>query len=200
MTVSFPCHGGEAETIIARRWPSGTVAGASAQGLEEPFRGEDRALPHALSLASLLFVLWLLLSGHFGDPLLLGLGVASVLAVVAIAHRMDVVDHEGHPVHLSHRFALYFPWLCWEIVKANIDVAKVILSPRMPLGVATITTKGSQRSELGLVIYANSITLTPGTVTLAVEDDILTVHALTTAAADGVASGDMARRCAALEG
>lgn len=176
------------------------LAGASAQGLEEPFRGEERVLSHALSLASFLFALWLLLSGHFAEPLLLGLGIASVIAVVAIARRMDVVDREGHPIHLSQRAVLYFPWLFWEIAKANIDVAKVILSRRMPLGAAMITTKGSQRSELGLVIYANSITLTPGTVTIAVDDNILTVHALTAAAADGVHSGEMDRRCAALEG
>lgn len=176
------------------------LAGANAQGLEEPFRGEERALPHALSLASFLFALWLLLSGHFSEPLLLGLGVASVIAVVAIAHRMDVVDREGHPIHLSHRAIVYFPWLCWEIVKANIDVAKVVLSRRMPLGMAMIATKGSQRSELGLVIYANSITLTPGTVTVALDDNILTVHALTAGAAAGVQAGDMDRRCTALEG
>jgi multicomponent Na+:H+ antiporter subunit E len=154
---------------------------------------------HLVSLAGVLYALWLLLSGFLHEPLLLGLGVVSVCAVVFIAHRMDVVDHEGHPIHLSHRVGAYLPWLLWEIVKSNIAVAKVILSPRMPLSISVMTTAGSQQSDLGLTIYANSITLTPGTVTLGIDDNILTVYALTTDAADGVASGDMDRRVAALE-
>ncbi|MCU0893996.1 MAG: Na+/H+ antiporter subunit E [Rhodospirillales bacterium] len=127
---------------------------------------------HLVSLAGVLYALWLLLSGFLHEPLLLGLGVISVGAVVFIAHRMDVVDHEGHPIHLSHRFGVYLPWLLWEIVKSNI---------------------------LGLTIYANSITLTPGTVTLGIDDNVLSVHALTVEAAEGVAAGDMDRRVSALE-
>lgn len=156
-------------------------------------------MPHVVSLAGVLYVLWLLLSGYLHEPLLLGLGVVSVCAVVFIARRMDVVDHEGHPIHLSHRFIVYLPWLLWEIVKSNIAVTKVILSPRMPLSIGVITTPGSQRSDLGLTIYANSITLTPGTVTLGIEDGVLSVHALTADAAEGVASGEMDHRVAAVE-
>jgi multicomponent Na+:H+ antiporter subunit E len=156
-------------------------------------------VPHVVSLAGILYVLWLLLSGYFHEPLLLGLGVLSVCVVVFIAHRMNVVDHEGHPIHLSHRAIVYLPWLLWEIVKSNIAVSRVILSPRMPLSVSVMTTPGSQRSDLGLTIYANSITLTPGTVTLGIEEGVLSVHALTRDAAEGVASGDMNRRVAALE-
>lgn len=156
-------------------------------------------MPHVVSLAGVLYVLWLLLSGYLHEPLLLGLGVLSVCVVVFIAHRMDVVDHEGHPVHLSHRAIVYLPWLLWEIVKSNVAVAKVILSRRMPLSTRVMTTRGSQRSDLGLAIYANSITLTPGTVTLGIEDGVLSVHALTAEAAEGVAGGDMDRRVAAVE-
>lgn len=154
---------------------------------------------HVVSLAGVLYALWLLLSGFLHEPLLLGLGVVSVCAVVFIAHRMDVVDHEGHPIHLSHRFLAYLPWLLWEIVKSNIAVAKVVLSPRMPLSISVMTTPGSQRSDLGLTIYANSITLTPGTVTLGMDETVLSVHALTKDAAEGVACGDMDRRVAAIE-
>jgi multicomponent Na+:H+ antiporter subunit E len=150
-------------------------------------------------LAGILFVLWLLLSGHFNDPVLLALGAVSVAVVVFIARRMDVVDREGHPIHLSHRAVFYVPWLLLEIVKANIDVARIILRRRMPLSPTLFTTKGSQHSDLGLAIYANSITLTPGTVTVAVEETELTVHALTREAAEGVAGGEMDRRVAALE-
>ena len=155
---------------------------------------------HAISLCVVLSILWLLLSGHFTDPLLLSLGAVSVVAVVFIAHRMDVIDHEGHPVHLSWRALLYWPWLIKEIVKANFDVAKAILS--LPDGIEpkVFTVTASQRSELGRVVYANSITLTPGTVTIALDDDRLSVHALTTGAKEGVESAEMDRRVSAVEG
>jgi multicomponent Na+:H+ antiporter subunit E len=154
----------------------------------------------AASLAVFLSLLWLLLSGYFTEPLLLGLGVASVLFVVFIAYRMQVFDPEGHPVHLILRALVYWPWLLKEIVLANIDVAKAIVSSPMAIAPTVFTVTGSQRSELGRVIYANSITLTPGTVTIDLVDDKLTVHALTPAGLEGVKSGVMDRRIAWLEG
>ncbi|MEE8393204.1 MAG: Na+/H+ antiporter subunit E [Rhodospirillales bacterium] len=154
---------------------------------------------HALSLGFVLYFLWILLSGHF-DPLLLGLGVVSAAAVVFIAHRMDLIDHEGHPVHLSWRLFLYWPWLIKEIVKANLDVALLIVNPKMPISPNMLEVKGSQKSELGQVIYANSITLTPGTVTVELEKGMFSVHALTHQAADGVRNGEMDRRVTGVEG
>ncbi len=152
-----------------------------------------------LSLGAVLYGLWLLLSGHY-QPLLLGLGVASTIVVVLIARRMDLIDREGHPIHLSWRFLLYLPWLGWEIVKANIDIARVIVRPKMAIGPTVLRLKGTQKSELGHVIYANSITLTPGTVTIGLEEGVLSVHALTREAAEGLIRGDMDRRVAAVEG
>jgi multicomponent Na+:H+ antiporter subunit E len=153
----------------------------------------------AASLAVFLLLLWLLLSGHFSEPLLLGLGVASVLLVVFIARRKEVSDTEGHPIHLMFRALLYWPWLLKEVVVANIDVAKAILKTPMAIEPTVFTVTGLQKSELGLVIYANSITLTPGTVTVDLEDERLTVHALTKAGLEGVESGEMNRRVARLE-
>ena len=152
---------------------------------------------HALSMGLVLFVLWLLLSGIF-EPLLLGLGVASCIVVVYIAHRMDVIDHEGHPIHLTWRTLLYFPWLAWEIVKANIDVALAIVRPIMAIEPRLLDIEAGQKDDLGRVIYANSITLTPGTVTIATEGSAFTVHALTRSAAEGLESGDMDRRVSAM--
>lgn len=152
------------------------------------------------SLAVFLSLLWLLLSGYFTEPLLLGLGVASVITVVWIAHRKRVLDPEGHPIHLVLRALVYWPWLLKEIVVANIDVAKALLKRPMAIEPTVFTVKGSQKSELGQVIYANSITLTPGTVTIALDGEELTVHALTPAGREGVESGAMDRRIAWLEG
>lgn len=162
------------------------------------FGGERRVL-RAVSLAVFLAVLWLLLSGHFFEPLMLGFGVASVLAVVFIAYRKEALDTEGHPVQLILRALAYWPWLLKEIVVANIDVAKAILRTPMAIKPTIFTVTGSQKSELGRVIYANSITLTPGTVTIDLVDDKLTVHALTKAGLEGVESGEMDRRVTRLE-
>jgi multicomponent Na+:H+ antiporter subunit E len=152
----------------------------------------------ALSLGLTLAVLWLLLSGHF-QPLFLSLGLLSVVAVVLIARRMEVLDPEGHPVHLARLIFLYWPWLVKEIIKSNIDVARLVLNPKLPISPTVIAVKATQQSDVGRVTYANSITLTPGTVTLAVEDGTFLVHALTRDMAAGVESGDMDRRVTALE-
>ena len=154
---------------------------------------------HAISLALVLFALWLLLSGHY-VPLLIGLGALSVLLVVTIALRMDVVDREGHPIHLSPKALLYWSWLAWEIVKSNVDVARRILSPTLPISPTVIRLKASQKSELGKVIYANSITLTPGTVSIDIDGDKIEVHALTREAAQALRTGDMDRRVTRFEG
>lgn len=146
----------------------------------------------AISLCSVLFVTWLLLSGHY-EPLLILLGVASCIVSVAIAHRMDVVDHEGHPIHITPRIFGYVLWLAGEIVKSNIDVARRVLSPRLPISPTLIKVNASQQTELCQVIFANSITLTPGTVTIDLKDNVLLVHALSHEAADDLQSGEMDR-------
>ena len=159
---------------------------------------EPPPLKHALSLGLVLFVLWGLLSGHT-EGWLLALGLASCALVVFIGWRMDVVDHEGHPIHLSWRVLQYWPWLFWEIVKANWDVTKAILKPRMNISPTVIHIDGGQKSEIGDVIYGNSITLTPGTVTIQLENGQLTVHALNREAAEALLTGDMGRRVYAIE-
>ena len=91
-----------------------------------------------------LYGLWLLLSGHY-VPLLLGLGVLSVLVVLFIATRMDVVDKEGYPVHLGPRALLYWSWLAWEIIKANLAVTRHILSPRLSISPTVVRVKATQK-------------------------------------------------------
>ena len=154
---------------------------------------------HAVSLASALAILWLLLSGHLAEPLLLGLGLASVILVVVIVHRMEVLDHETQPIHVSFRLPLYWAWLIKEIILANIDVAKAILGFGVPVAPTVFKVRSSQRTEIGRVTYANSITLTPGTVTIAVDGDQLTIHALTPGAVEGLEGGEMDRRVSSVE-
>ena len=156
-------------------------------------------MAHAVSLLASLIGLWLLLSGHY-VPLIMGLGAASCLLVVFIALRMDVADHEGHPIHLSWRAVIYWPWLTWEIVKSNIQVARIVIDPRLPIDPRVIKVKAGQGDDVGLVTYANSITLTPGTVSIDVRGGTIEVHALTAEFAAGVESGEMDRRVTALTG
>ena len=151
------------------------------------------------SLALALMGIWLLLSGHY-DPLLISLGVVSVGVTVWIAARLNVVDHEGHPIHIVLRLFTYFPWLFWEIVKSNVDVARRVLSPSLPVSPRVFTVDSSQKTSVGRTIYANSITLTPGTVTIDVIGGRLEVHALTTESAEEVKSGRMDARVTRFEG
>jgi multicomponent Na+:H+ antiporter subunit E len=158
-------------------------------------------LLHTLSLWLFCAGLWLALSGYFDIPLLLVFGALSCTLVVFIAWRVDRADPEETPLRLKlgPQILLYWPWLLWQIVLANIDVAKRILDPRLPISPTMITLKPTQRSEVGQVIYANSITLTPGTVTTSLSEGILQVHALTRENAEALLEGDMDRRVTALE-
>jgi multicomponent Na+:H+ antiporter subunit E len=152
----------------------------------------------AVSLTATLFLFWVALSGMF-TPFLLGAGLASAIAVGWLAHRMAVVDHEGHPYRHIPAALRYMPWLMKEIAKAAWDVTKIILNPRLPIQPTLVRFKPSQRSEIGLAAHANSITLTPGTISVEVARDEFLVHALTTAAAEGVQNGDMDARVARFE-
>lgn len=153
----------------------------------------------ALSLGSVLLIAWLLLSGHF-EPMLIGFGIASCAVVVIITVRMEVVDQEGHPIHLSWGALTYWPWLLIEIVKANLDVGKRVLAPDLPISPTMVRVRASQKSDLGQVIYANSITLTPGTISVDVGRGEILVHALTREGAESLEQGEMDRRVARMTG
>lgn len=153
----------------------------------------------ALSLVVILFAFWLLLSGYF-VPFLLTMGLLSAVAVAMLGRRMDLVDHEGHPIRLSWRLILYWPWLFKEIVKSAWDVSRIILSPRLPISPTLVRAKTSQKTTVGVVTYANSITLTPGTISVDVTKDEILVHALTREAAAGLLEGEMDRRVTRFEG
>lgn len=166
-------------------------------------------MKNAFILGLMLFSGWLLWSGltitletdgsiHV-NRLLLGSGLLSVAAVVALIHRMGQLDNESVPIRVTLAAALYLPWLIWEIVKSNVAVARVILAPGLPIAPRVIVVETRQKSDLARAAYANSITLTPGTVTIDTEGTQLTVHALTRAAADGLQTGEMDRRVSALD-
>ena len=154
---------------------------------------------HITSLAVLIFLFWLGLSGHF-TPLLIGLGVASTLLAVYLAHRMDILDHETHPALLTPHLVRFWLFLAVEVVKANIDVIRRILKPGKSISLQLVTLPLPQKTDLARVIYANSITLTPGTITVYVSlYGKYTVHAIDDASAQGL-PGEMESRVAAIFG
>jgi multicomponent Na+:H+ antiporter subunit E len=151
-----------------------------------------RAL-EALALAASLFAFWLLLSGIY-TPFLLAAGVGSAVAVTALARRMELVDREGHPIHLTLAALTYWPWLAKEIVKSGWQVSRIILDPRLPVSPTFVRFRPSQKSTVALATHANSITLTPGTLTVDADADEFLVHALTREGAAAVVDSEMDRR------
>lgn len=144
-------------------------------------------------LAGALFAFWLLMSGIY-TPFLVLSGLGAALAVAALARRMEVADREGQPLHLVPAALAYWPWLALEILKSGWTVARLILHPRLPISPALARFRPSQESTVGLVTHANSITLTPGTVTIEARHGEFLVHALTAEGAAGLAGSDMDRR------
>ncbi len=164
-----------------------------------PLHARPSAL-QVLSVWATLLVFWLLLSGIY-TAFLVAAGIGAALGVAALALRMRLIDREGHPIHLCARaFFGYWPWLAKEIVKSAWQVTRVILHPRLPIAPRLVRFRPSQASELGLVIHANSITLTPGTICIEANRGEFLVHALTAEGAEGVGTGSaIDRRVARLE-
>jgi multicomponent Na+:H+ antiporter subunit E len=142
------------------------------------------------------FVFWFLLAGHFApiDIAMAILGSALVARVNRDQERLSGVFRQAGPL------LLYAPWLAREIWRANLQVLRIVLHPRLPIDPVVVRLRTSFTSQLATTTLANSITLTPGTVTLDVEGDELVVHALTAAAAVDLLAGGMARRVGAVFG
>ncbi|MEX0385557.1 Na+/H+ antiporter subunit E [Spiribacter onubensis] len=153
-----------------------------------------------VSLTVVLAVLWLGLSGVY-KPLLFGLGAASIVLVVWLTERMEVLGAEHDPATLSWRLPVYWVWLMWQVIKSNIAVARAVLDPRR-IEPMLVELPADQRTRVGRVTYGNSITLTPGTVTTRFETDGdgIQIHALLPEAAEDLRRGEMARRVRWLEG
>ena len=142
-------------------------------------------------------ILWLIFSGVY-EPLTLSFGVASVLIVTAIISILKMsADSDGR---FSYRnfFIFYLPWLLKEIVVSGIKTSSNVLGFKKFKSHAK-KIKASQKTQLATVIYANSITLTPGTLTIEVDRDDLFVHALCDSSLTELEIGEMDKRVRELE-
>jgi len=153
----------------------------------------------AISLFGFLFVFWLALSGHY-TPMLVAAGLVSAMLCALAALRLRMLDADGHPIHLLGRALSYYPWLLGEVIKSAYRVTKIVLHPMLPISPTMTTLKTSQVTAAGIATYANSITMTPGTLTVGVFDGELVVHALTRADAIDLEAGDLDRRVTRFEG
>ena len=155
-----------------------------------------RLTRHTISLSLLLAVFWLVLSGHY-TAFLLSLGAASVVLVVWVCARMDVVDHESQPLHLERGIFRYWLWLFKEIALSSLAVTACAFQGEKAIRPGFFEFKMSSKTDMGRVIFANSVTLTPGTVVIDLKEDTATIHALVSPALDGVMSID--RRVSGVE-
>ncbi len=138
---------------------------------------------YAIILALVMLLYWLTLSFYF-EPLIVGFGIASVLFAVGLCYRMRILDSETVPYMHTMTTIGYFGWLFLEVVKANFAVVKAVLRPDMEISPTLLTVPTPQKTDIGKTMFANSITLTPGTVSMDIDDDGILVHALLAEMAD----------------
>lgn len=155
---------------------------------------------HSLVLFVSLMAFYVVLSGQIGSVFLMSAGAVSCLAVTLLAKRLGIVDDEGMPYRYWWRTLLYAPWLLWQVILSNIHVLKVVWNPKLDVQPRMITIKHDLRTAFGVATYMNSITLTPGTVTVDVGKDEFLVHCLTKSVADDLLSGEMHQRILEVEG
>ena len=150
----------------------------------------------SITLFIVLFGFWLLMSGYY-TPLILSLGVISCLLCVYLTIKGKFLDNETLPIYFFPRLIQYTLWLIKEIFKSNIQTAKVIIMKSEEPELFSV--KATQKTNEGKVTYANSITLTPGTVTTQIKDNVFEVHALTKEFGDDVRGSEMDRMVTWLE-
>ncbi len=158
---------------------------------------KTRTFTRMLVLFALLMAAWLLWSGIF-KPLLLVLGVFSCLLTIYLKHRMGYFETDVFALGYGRRLLTYWVWLAKEVIKSSLDVARIVIDPKLPISPRVVTIKASCTHPVDQAILANSITLTPGTLALDVHNGEISVHTLTQAGADDLMSGEMDRRVAAL--
>ncbi len=149
--------------------------------------GVKKGSQYLVGLVVAISIVWLGWSGHF-EPLLLGFGVFSIALTVWLSQRLQSIDSEGQP--LKFNLLAYFIWLAKEILVANIDVIKRIVSPELPISPTWVKVKSTQKTRFGRVLFANSITLTPGTVSVQIDDATILVHGLSKDGASSLSGQD----------
>jgi multicomponent Na+:H+ antiporter subunit E len=138
---------------------------------------------------------WLGNSGHY-KPLMLGFMAISLCLTLLLCLRFRIIDRDASPYVRLLGFLGYVPWLVWEVLKANWIVIRACLRADLDISPALVKVKTTCKSDLAKVTFANSITLTPGTITIEIQGDKLLVHGLYEAQSLPEAFEEMDRRSA----
>ncbi len=176
-------------TCVRAGWIRTVTPGLSRTYLTDTNNNPMRYIRSVLFIA----IIWLLLSGHY-STLILSLGVLSVLVVTWFVWRMDRVDGELGELPMRPRLLKYLLWLMWQVVLSNIDLVRRIWDPTLPIRPTWQRLDIKVTSPLAKMLYANSITLTPGTLTTDVREDHFMVHSLTTEGIDELRKGGMEKQ------
>ena len=147
-----------------------------------------------------MFAFWILLSGEF-TFILITSGVVASLITAYLSHdifvgKADLKTETGR----VFKFIVYIPWLLWEIILANVEIAYLVLSPKPLVDPQIVRFKNDLKTDLGIVTLAHSITLTPGTVTVEADREEFVIHAIWQKSAEGIISGEMQRKVKKIEG
>lgn len=148
-----------------------------------------------------LYAYWLLLSGHY-EPWFVISGAVLTVAVVGFSLFKGITDEEGFPVEKLPRGLVYWPWLGVQMTLSALNVSRIILDPKLPISPTMVKVGAKEETAVGLTIYANSITLTPGTISVEVSarDKSVWVHAITRENAEGLGDDEMNARVAWMDG
>jgi len=157
----------------------------------------NKPFARILVLALLLIAAWVLWSGYL-KPLLLGLGALSCVLTIWVVRRMGYFDDDTFAFHYDWRLLGFWAWLGREVVLSSIEVARVVLRRKVDVEPKVVDIDGRGLGPVDLALLGNSITLTPGTLTLDIYEGRLLVHALTPEGAAALKRGEMQRRVAAL--
>ena len=147
-----------------------------------------------------MFAFWILLSGEF-TFILITSGVVASLITAYLSHdifvgKADLKTETGR----VFKFIVYIPWLLWEIILANVEIAYLVLNPKPLIDPQLVHFKNDLKTDLGIVTLAHSITLTPGTVTVEANREEFIIHAIWQKSAEGIIGGEMQRKVKKIEG
>lgn len=153
-----------------------------------------------LITAIAMFIFWILLSGEF-TFILITSGVVASLITAYLSHdifvgKADLKTETGR----VFKFIVYIPWLLWEIILANVEIAYLVLNPKPLVDPQIVRFKNDLKTDLGIVTLAHSITLTPGTVTVEANREEFVIHAIWQKSAEGIIGGEMQRKVKKIEG
>ncbi len=147
-----------------------------------------------------MFSFWILLSGEFTFVLITS-GIVASLIVAYISHDIFIgkPDIKVETIRVL-KFIKYLPWLLWKIILANFEIAYLVLHPKSLIDPQIIRFETDLKTDLGIVTLANSITLTPGTVTVEANKEEFVIHAIWQKSAEGIIGGEMQRKVKEIEG